>query len=75
VFAGSVWGATQGSLSGAVATEILVGAFAVTGLVILLRLRPTSVESPAAPPLAPAIGLPQDAPVRPERLDDTRYTR
>ncbi|HSB88572.1 MAG TPA: YhfC family glutamic-type intramembrane protease [Anaerolineales bacterium] len=75
VFAGVLWGANQGSVSGAIATEILVAAFAVTSLVILLRLRPATVESPAAPPLAPPIELPKDAPVRPERLDDTRYSR
>ena len=75
VFAGSLWGVGQGSVSGAIATEILVAAFAVTSLVILLRLRPASVESPAPPPLAPPIELPKDASVRPERLDDTRYSR
>jgi uncharacterized membrane protein YhfC len=76
VFAGSLWGATQASLPGAIATEILIAAFAVASLVILLRLRPASADMAIAPPSAPPpVALPKDAPVRPERLDDTRYTR
>jgi uncharacterized membrane protein YhfC len=77
VYTGVLWGAYQGLTSGAIASEILVGVFAATSLLILLRLRPTSEPEgprPAAdlPPVMTP--LPPDEPAPPERIDETRYT-
>ena len=75
VFTGVAWGTYQGSISGAVASEVLVGIFAVASLFILIRLRPAaSASAPQPPPPMPPLQPPQDAPLRRDRLDDTRYT-
>jgi len=75
VFTAVLWGTYQGSVSGAVASEILVGAFAVASLFILMRLRPASTANTSQPSAAtPSAQLPHEATTRPERLDDTRYT-
>src|SRR3990172_4160297 len=75
VFTGVQWGTYQGSVAGAVASEILVAVFALVSLWFLLRLRPAEppVEiSPASPPPPPRpLASP---PLCSERIDDTRYT-
>ena len=75
VFTGVQWGTYQGSVAGAVASEIMVAVFALVSLWFLVRLRPAEppVEiSPAsAPPPARPLASP---PLRSERIDDTRYT-
>jgi uncharacterized membrane protein YhfC len=75
VFTAVLWGTYRGLTSGAVASEILVGGFALASLYILLRLRPAA--EPVAPPPAPLPPLvvpAEAAPPRPERVDETRYT-
>ena len=75
VFTGVQWGTYQGSVAGAVASEIMVAVFALVSLWFLLRLRPAEppVEiSPASPPPPPRpLASP---PLCSERIDDTRYT-
>jgi len=75
VFTGVQWSTYQGSVAGAVASEILVGVFALVSLWFLLRLRPTEpaveVIPPSPPPPLPPLASPL---LHPERIDDTRYT-
>lgn len=76
VFTGVLWGTYRGLTSGAVASEILVGGFALASLYILLRLRPAGgepAESPPAP-LPPPVVLAEAEPPSPERVDETRFT-
>ena len=75
VFTGVQWGTYQGSVAGAVASEIMVAVFALVSLWILLRLRPAEpaveIIPPGPPPPARHLASP---PLDPERIDDTRYT-
>jgi uncharacterized membrane protein YhfC len=78
VFTGILWGTYRGLTSAAVASEILVAGFALASLYILTRLRPADGEpegaEPPQPSLPPPPGVPPGAgPVRPERVDETRY--
>jgi uncharacterized membrane protein YhfC len=75
VFTGVLWGTYQGSMAGTVASEVLVAGLAVVSLFLLLRLRPTASEEPPTP-LPPVNSPPPPAgpSLRPDRLDDTRYT-
>ncbi|HET7010391.1 MAG TPA: YhfC family glutamic-type intramembrane protease [Anaerolineales bacterium] len=77
VYAGVVWGISAGSVTGAVASEALVGLFALASLLILLRLRPhepATVAQALVPLDTPPSVSPTQPPLRPERVDDTRYT-
>ncbi len=76
VYTGMLWGAYQGLTWGAMGAEILVGVFAAASLFIILRLRPNgeTAEPPPLPPVPPVPPRPAaDEPVRPERIDDTRF--
>ena len=75
VFTGVQWGTYQGSVAGAVASEIMVGVFALVSLWFLVRLRPTESSAEVTPPSPPSPARPlAPPPLRAERIDDTRYT-
>jgi uncharacterized membrane protein YhfC len=61
---------------GVIATEALVGGFAVVSLAIILALRepePAPAPEPAPPAPSPGIVAPPPVEASPEALDDTRY--
>ena len=75
VFTGVQWGTYQGSVAGAVASEIMVAVFALVSLWFLLRLRPAEPPVEISPPSPPPPARPfTSPPLRSERINDTRYT-